>query len=114
MQHKTKSEYENQLLAGLEVQGRLALLLIHALIGQSAKLNLIRGVIRADGNPNTPGNRKRFPIETDRRAERLRYPANAGRCNEARRLIGRQIPCDDHELVATKTRKGIPRPDRAT
>ena len=55
MQLGRKGEYENRFLRDLEVEGNLALLLIHALIGQPAEQDLVGGVIGIDGYADASG-----------------------------------------------------------
>ena len=49
MQQIEKGECKNLSFANLDSDGYLTFLLIHPLIGQSAELNFVGGVVRVDG-----------------------------------------------------------------
>ena len=50
-----KVSVKNRFLHDLETEGNLALLLIHALIGEPAKQHFVGGVVRIDGDADASG-----------------------------------------------------------
>lgn len=98
---------KNQFLRDLEVEGNLALLLIHALIGQPAKEHSVGSVIGVDGYTDASANVENIAVDGDRLAQSVGDAGCAGPGDEVSRLIAGQVGGDDNELVATEAGKGI-------
>src|SRR5438552_3740317 len=73
MQPGRKGECENQFLRDLEAEGNLALLLIHALIGQPAKEHFVGGVVGIDGYADASGNVESIAVDVDRPVHGVGY-----------------------------------------
>ena len=57
-----KVSVKNRFLHDLETEGNLALLLIHALIGEPAKQHFVGGVVRIDGDADASGTLRALPL----------------------------------------------------
>jgi hypothetical protein len=113
MQPGRKGECENQLFRDLEAEGDLALLFIHALIGQPAKEHPVGGVIRIDGYADASGNAENVAIDADRLAQGLGDAGGACPGYEVGWLVAGQVGGDDHELVAAEAGEGVGKADGA-
>jgi hypothetical protein len=107
MQQRGKGEYENSLLSDLEVEGDLALLLVHALVGQPPEEHLVGGVIRIDGDADASGDGEGVAVDADRFAEGTNDAGCAGLGDGLYRLIARQVRGDDDELVTAEAGEGV-------
>jgi len=104
---------KNQFLRDLEAEGDLALLLIHALIGQPAKEHFVGGVVGVDGYADASGYVESVAVDADRLAQGVRDAGRADPGDEIRGLIAGQVGGDDHELVAAEAGEGVGEPDGA-
>src|SRR5260370_32316425 len=102
MQLGRKGECENQFLRDLVAEGNLALLLVHALIGQPAKEHSVGGVVGVDGYADASGNVEGIAVDADRLAKGVGDTGGADPGDEVRRLVAGQIGGDDDELVAAE------------
>jgi hypothetical protein len=107
MQLERKGECENRFLRDLEVEGDLALLLVHALIGQPAKEHSVGGVVGVDGYADASGNVESIAVDADRFAQGVGDAGGAGPGDEIGGLVAGQVGGDDHELVAAEAGEGI-------
>ena len=107
MQPGRKGECENQLFRDLEAEGNLALLLIHALIGQPAKEHFVGSVVGVDGYADASGNVESIAVDADRPVQGVGDTGRASPGDEVRRLVAGQVGGDDHELVAAEARQGV-------
>src|ERR1700730_11726667 len=113
MQLGRKGECENPFLADLEAEGNLALLLIHALIGQPAKEHLVGGVVGVNGYADASGYVESVAVDADRLAQGVGDTGRADPGEGVGRLVAGQVGGDDHELVAAEAGEGVGEPDGA-
>jgi len=92
------------LLADLEAERYLALLFVHALVGQPAKEHFVGGVVGIDGYANASDDGKGVAIDGDRLAEGACDAGGAAIGDGLYRLVAGQVSCNDDELVATEAR----------
>src|SRR5580692_3120762 len=102
MQQRQKGEYEKSLLGDLEVEGDLALLLVHTLVGQPAKVCFVGGVIGVDGHADASGDRMGLAVDADRLAKGACNADRAGVGNDVYGLVAGQVSGNDNELVAAE------------
>ena len=102
-----KVSVKNLLLRDLEGEGDLALLLIHALIGQPAKEHLVGGVVGVDGYADASGNVESIAVNADPLAEGVGDTGGADPGDEVSRLVAGQVGGDDDELVAAEAGEGV-------
>ncbi len=98
---------KNQFLRDLEAEGNLALLLIHALIGQPAKEHFVGGVVGIDGYADASGNVESIAVDVDRPVQGVGDTGCAGPGDEVCGLVAGQVGGDDHELVAAEAGEGV-------
>src|SRR6266481_5541757 len=108
-----KGECVNSILRDLEAEGNLALLLIHALIGQPAKEHSVGGVVGIDSYADASGNVEDIAVDADRLVQGVGDTGRANPGDEIRRLVARQVGGDDHELVAAEAGQSVGKPDCA-
>jgi hypothetical protein len=111
MQLRRKGECENQFLRDLEAERDLALLLIHALIGQPAKEHSVGGVVGVDGYADASGNAESIAVDADCLVQGVGDTGRADPGDEVGRLVAGEVGGDDHELVAAEAGKGVGEPD---
>jgi len=98
---------KNLLLRDLEGEGYLALLLIHALIGQPAKEHLVGGVVGVDGYADASGNVESIAVNANPLAEGVGDTGGADPGDEVGRLVAGKVGGDDDELVAAEPGEGV-------
>src|SRR5580693_5093338 len=102
MQQRQKGEYEKSLLLDLEVEGDLALLFVHTLVGQPAKVRFVGGVVGVDGNADASGDRMGLTIDADRLAKSACDAGRTGVGDDVYRLVAGQVSGNNDELVAAE------------
>src|SRR5271170_4418197 len=107
MQQREKGECENSLLSDLEVEGDLALLLVHTLIGQSAEKHCVGSVIGVDGYTEASGDSEGTAIDADWLTESANDAGSTGLGDDVYGLVGGQVGGDDDELVAAEAGEGV-------
>src|ERR1700748_3367934 len=98
MQLRRKGEYEILLLRDLEGERNLALLFIHALIGQPAKEHSVGGVVGVDGYADTSGNCESTAVDADGLVQGMGDTGCACSRDEVGRLVVGQVGGDNDEL----------------
>ena len=93
---------KNQFLRDLEAEGDLALLLIHALIGQPAKEHFVGGIVWVDGYADASGDVESIAVDADRPVQGVRDTGRANPGDEVSRLIAREVGGNDHEFIAAE------------
>jgi len=103
-----------QFLRDLEAKGNLALLLIHALIGQPAKEYPVGCVIGVDGHADASGNVESIAVDADRLAQGVGDTGGADPGDEVSGLIDRLVqlkppPATENEILRLHTREYVER-----
>src|SRR5258708_3575556 len=113
MQQRRKGECENQFLRDLEAEGNLALLLIHALIGQPAKKYPVGCVIGVDGHADASGNVKGIAVDTDPLVQGVGDTVRTNPGDQVSGLVAGQVGGDNDKLIAAEAGQGVGEADGA-
>src|SRR6059058_3490139 len=114
MQTGRKGKCENSISGDLEVQGNLAFLLIHPLIGQPSEEDPIGGVVGIDRYSDAPCDIESIAVDVNVPVQGVGDAGGADPGDQVSRLVAGEAGGNDDELIAAEASQGVGNADGAT
>src|SRR5437764_15473955 len=102
MQTGRKGKCKNSISVDLEIEGNLAFLLMHALIGQPSEEDPVGGVVGIDGYADAPCDVERIAVDVDVPVQGVGDAGGADPGDQVGGLVDGEAGGDDDELIPAK------------